>query len=418
MTDLQSAMTSRQGDGLPSRRTPRGYRGLPASTRAAFELLRHLKRGALTVRWTDDREFVFQGPEPGTAATLVIRDPGAPWRILTGGTMALGESYMDGWVDTPDLPGLLRLGADNFVTDRPKAIPHSPRGLLHRAEHALRRNTRTQARKNVSAHYDLGNDFYSLWLDPSLTYSSALYGGAACSLEEAQDNKRARLLGLLDPAPGSTILEIGCGWGAFAIQAARERGCRVTGITISREQCELARERVAQAGLADQVEIRLQDYRDVRERYDHVASIEMFEAVGEQYWPAFFGCVRDRLHTGGTAALQVITIPDWDWEGYRSQVDFTQKYIFPGGIVPSPGVFRTVAERAGLGVEQPFFFGGDYARTLATWLTRFDAAAEGVRDLGFDERFRRMWRYYLAWCNAGFSADYIDVMQVRLETTG
>ncbi len=391
------------------------YRGLPAGARATFEVLKHMRHGRLTVGWPDGREFVFQG-EPGSSARVDILDEGAPWRILTGGAMAVGESYMDGWIDTPDLRGFLKLGSENFILDRPKTLPHSPRMLLLRAEHALRRNTKSQARKNISYHYDLGNDFYSLWLDPSMTYSSALFhDDDGCSLEGAQDNKRSRLLDILDPAPGSHILEIGCGWGAFAIQAAKERGCKVTAITISQEQHDLAAARVAQAGVDDLVEIRMQDYRDVTGKFDHVASIEMFEAVGAAYWPAFFGAVRDRLAAGGSAALQVITVPDWDWDGYRTQVDFTQKYIFPGGIVPSPGAFRSVAEKAGLMVDRPFFFGRDYARTLAEWGDRFDGVSGAVKELGFDERFRRMWKFYLAWCNAGFATDYINVMQVKLE---
>ncbi len=391
------------------------YRGLPASARAAFELLKRLRHGRLTLTWTDGREFVFEGA-PGPTARLDILDGRAPWRILTGGAMALGESYMDAWIDTPDLPGLLRFGSANFVLDRPKSLPHSPRALLHRAQHALRANSKPQARKNIHAHYDLGNDFFSLWLDPSMTYSSALFREeGSCSLAQAQDRKRSRLLDVIDPKPGASILEIGCGWGAFAIQAAKERACRVTAITISEEQHDLARQRVAEAGVEDLVELRLQDYRDVTGRFDHVASIEMFEAVGERYWPAFFESVRARLAPGGSAGLQVITVPDWDWEGYRDQIDFTQKYIFPGGIVPCPAVFRSAAERAGLLVDEPFFFGLHYARTLAEWLERFDAASDAVRELGFDERFRRMWRFYLAWCNAGFGTEYIDVMQVRLE---
>jgi len=390
------------------------YRGLPPSARALFELLKRLTHGRLTVTWTDGREFVFEG-DAGPMAELTVVDGRAPWRILRGGAMALGESYMDGWIDTPDLPGLLALGARNFVLERPAGLPHSPRALLHRVEQALRRNTKQQARKNIAAHYDLSNEFFALWLDPSMTYSSALFEGAGETLEAAQHAKRERLLDVLDPKPGAHILEIGCGWGSFAIHAARERDCRVTAITISREQYDLATTRVAEAGLTDHVEVRLQDYRDVGGHFDHVASIEMFEAVGEKFWPAFFDSVRDRLAPGGTAGLQVITIPDWDWESYRHQIDFTQKYVFPGGFVPSPAVFRRVAEHSGLGVDEPCFFGQDYARTLAEWLANFDGASNSVRELGFDERFRRMWRYYLAWCNAGFGAEYIDVMRVRLE---
>jgi cyclopropane-fatty-acyl-phospholipid synthase len=320
---------------------------------------------------------------------------------------------MDGSWDTPDLHAVLDLGLANIDAGLGADLPVVLRPV-YRLWHAMRDNAPGGgAERNIRYHYDLGNEFYRLWLDETMSYSCACFD-AGGDLAEAQAHKYDRILDRIRPRSGDRLLEIGCGWGAFAIHAARTVGCHVTGLTLSPAQAELARQRVQEAGVGDLVDVVLRDYRDETGTYDGIASIEMFEAVGEQYWPVFFETVRDRLTPRGTAALQVITVPDWDWESYREQVDFTQKYIFPGGIVPSPGAFTKVAQAAGLRVDEPFFFGADYARTLDSWLASFDAATDAVRGLGFDERFRRMWRYYLAWCNAGFSSDYIDVMQVRL----
>jgi cyclopropane-fatty-acyl-phospholipid synthase len=415
--------------GSPDQRAARNTGTLPPAGRALLGILRGLRCGDLTLVWPDGSEYGFTGADPGPSATLVVRDPAMARRTLLGGGMGLAEAYLDGQWTTPDLVALLDLMAQNLsfgAVRKPPAVLQPVQRLIHLA----RPNSRRGARKNILYHYDLGNDFYRLWLDPTMTYSCALFydpeelaasgqerlpaHAPTRDLEQAQRAKWDRLLGLLRPAPESTLLEIGCGWGGFAIHAAETTGCRVTGITISDEQAKLARERVREAGLDGRVEIRLQDYRDVPERFDAIASVEMFEAVGEAYWPAFFRAVRERLKPNGLAAFQVITIPHERFLGYRRRADFIQKYIFPGGMLPSPEAFATAAEEAGLSTDRPSFFGQDYALTLSAWLHNVDAARAAIRALGFDRRFERMWRYYLAYCIAGFRNAMIDVMQVTL----
>jgi cyclopropane-fatty-acyl-phospholipid synthase len=374
-----------------------------------------VRYGALEVRWPDGRTFVYEGPEQGPRAAVRIHDPACVRRAVLGGSIGLAEGYMDGQWDTPDLTALLEFAGRNIdaarAAGRRVTAPLNP---VNRLVHALKDNTRRGAKRNIVYHYDLGNSFYELWLDPDMTYSCALFDGSDADLAAAQRRKWDRLLDLIDPRPGESLLEIGCGWGGFAVHAAKTRGVRVTGITISDEQLAWARKRVAAEGLEDLVEIRHQDYRDVAERFDHVASIEMFEAVGERWWPAFFGTIKEVLSERGRAALQVITIEDERLDDYRRKPDFIQRYIFPGGMLPSPEAFRRVASAAGLAVGVPFFFGSDYAQTLHAWEERFSCAVQRIRQLGFDERFERMWRFYLSYCQAGFRMGSINVMQVAL----
>jgi len=388
-----------------------------------------LRRGGLSVRWRDGARQDFAGPEPGPQAELVVLRPGLGRRVMLGGGLGLAEAYLDGLWTTPDLVALLDLLATNRVAG---AIGRTPAVLrpVARLSHLLRANTRRGSRRNIAYHYDLGNDFYRLWLDPTMAYSCALFSrvdGArglapgstaappdADTLERAQVAKWERLLDLLEVAAGQHLLEIGCGWGGFAVHAAKTRDCRITGITLSAEQLCWAQELVEGEGLNGQVQLRLQDYRDVEERFDGIVSIEMFEAVGERFWPVFFARVRDCLKRDGRAALQVITVADERFEAYRRGADFIQRYIFPGGLLPGPAVFRAAAEEAGLQVGEPAFFAADYACTLGCWLESFDAAHHQVRAQGFDERFVRMWRYYLASCIAGFRNGMIDDMQVVL----
>jgi cyclopropane-fatty-acyl-phospholipid synthase len=281
--------------------------------------------------------------------------------------------------------------------------------------HWRRRNSRKGAKRNIHAHYDLGNGFYRLWLDRTMTYSSALFGGARGKpLEAAQTDKYERILEQIGAKQGDSILEIGCGWGGFAEAAAR-RGMRVTAITISREQLEYARERLERAGLADRVDLQFRDYRDVEGKYDHVVSIEMVEAVGERYWPDYFATLKRHVAPGGSALVQAIVIADEFFEGYRHRPDFIQTYVFPGGMLLSPQRLGEQCRKAGLKVAELYSFGLDYAHTLETWLGRFDEVADQVARLGFDERFRRMWRYYLAYCAAGFSTRRTDVLQAHFK---
>jgi cyclopropane-fatty-acyl-phospholipid synthase len=398
-------------------------------SRALMRVLSQMRIGELNLVTLDGREHHFRGTEPGPSATLIVRHPAMARRTLLGGGMGFAESYLDGQWTTPDLVALLSLMAVNLSGDsmrRPPALLQP----LQRAVHLARRNTRAGSRRNIQYHYDLGNDFYRLWLDPTMSYSCALFydpeelAAAAPErlpahppkrdLEQAQKAKWDRLLRILEPGPDSTLLEIGCGWGSFAVYAAETTGCRVTGITISDEQYAFAQAHVRAAGVADRVDIRHLDYRDLDGEYDAIASIEMFEAVGEEYWPDFFAQVRRCLRPRGRAAFQVITIPHERFLRYRRRADFIQKYIFPGGMLPSPEAFARAASAAGLVAGAPTLFGQNYALTLAEWLRRFDAARGQLAGLGFDRRFERMWRYYLAYCIAGFRNGLIDDMQVVL----
>jgi len=286
---------------------------------------------------------------------------------------------------------------------------------LNRLKHRLQSNTRKGSRKNIQFHYDLGNDFYSAWLDPSMTYSSAIFEQGDNSLEAAQRRKYRKLLNLLGARPGQRILEIGCGWGGFAEIAAAEFGVYVTGITLSEEQFKYATKRIKKAGLDDRVSLRLKDYRDVRKTYDHVVSIEMFEAVGEEYWGTYFSKIHEVLKPGGRAALQIITIDDALYDDYRRDVDFIQTYIFPGGMLPSRSALKAEVARAGLIWGKAKTYGEHYARTLKEWRTRFeDADDKGNLPEGFDENFRKIWTYYLAYCEGGFRGNSINVLQLQL----
>jgi cyclopropane-fatty-acyl-phospholipid synthase len=381
---------------------------------AGIALDRGLFCGELNIVDCNGRERCIAGDESGPSATVELKDPGAARKAVTGGGLGLAEGYMDGLWDTPDLDAVLDLGVANL-----KPVDHMRLNLtvpLTRAWHALQDNSLSGSRRNISYHYDLGNDFYRLWLDRTMAYSSALFGSGADELPGAQVRKWDRLHDLLQPSSRDHLLEIGCGWGGFAIHAAKQAGCRVTGITLSQEQHDWAVAAVAEQGLEGRIDIRMQDYRAVPERFDAIASIEMFEAVGERWWPVFFARVRDMLQSGGAAAIQVITIEEPRFEDYKRNPDFIQRYIFPGGMLPSPERFVCCAAGQGLAAAAPYFFGQSYAQTLAAWGRRFEDALPDVRALGFDERFVRMWRYYLSYCRAGFESGNIDVMQVRLET--
>ncbi len=373
-----------------------------------------LEHGELVLELPGHAPFTLGGNGPGPRARLHVRQPARlVRRFALRGVVGFAEGYIDGDWDTDDLATLLYLGALND-----HHLPgHSPGARLARwidhLRHRLRPNTRRGSRRNIAAHYDLGNDFYRLWLDPSMTYSSALYADPATDLETAQAAKYQRLLDRLGARPGDHILEIGCGWGGFAEHAARA-GMRVTGITVSAEQLAYARGRIDRAGLADRVELAFCDYRDLDRAFDHVVSIEMFEAVGEAYWPTYFQALARSLRPGGRAALQVITIDEAHFRHYRQGADFIQLYIFPGGMLPSPERLHAEAGAAGLRSLDRASFGPDYARTLAAWQERFDARAETLAAMGFDARFRRMWRFYLAYCQAGFREGRLDLVQTVL----
>ena len=384
----------------------------PRIARHAISLALRLEYGELTIRIPDGREFLIRGHQPGPKADFRINDYGFASRLVRAGDIGFAEAYIDGLWDSSNVTAFLELFCRNrdlvsrLLADRPLTR------LAQKVFHWFNRNTRRGARKNIEAHYDLGNAFYRQWLDDTVTYSSALFDGTDRSLDEAQTAKYRSLAEAMDLRPGASVLEVGCGWGGFAEFAAREYGARVTGITISREQLEFARNRMQAEGLSELVEIRYQDYRDTRGEFDNVASIEMFEAVGERYWPVYFDCLRSRLKAGGRAALQVITIRDELYESYRSEVDFIQRYVFPGGMLPSPEILRSLVDGAGFTMTGVRRFGLDYAHTLAIWRNRFFAAWPDIQGLGFDTRFRRLWAYYLSYCEAGFRSRNTDVCQI------
>jgi len=370
--------------------------------------------GAVTIVLPDGSMRRFQGTEPGPEAHIVVHDDRMARRMIVGGILGFCESYLDGDWSSPDMLTLFELALRNEAAFGEVMLGKRWHRVFQLIGHRLRPNSRRGSRRNISYHYDLGNDFYALWLDRTMTYSSAVFSRPDMTLEEAQREKYEALCRAMDLRPGMTVLEIGCGWGGFAEHAARAHGARVTAITISAEQHAFAARRIAEAGLSDLVEVRLQDYRDVRGEFDRIASIEMFEAVGERYWPVFFDTVRDRLASGGRAALQVITIADRCWNDYRRGADYIQKYIFPGGMLPTPSLLREQVRRAGLRLTGEAGYALDYARTLMHWNDRFQEAWPRIAEQGFDARFKRMWEQYLVYCAAGFRASSIDVLQVAV----
>jgi cyclopropane-fatty-acyl-phospholipid synthase len=377
---------------------------------------RRLAFGSLMLRFGAAGARLYRGPFPGGSAELQIQRPlRLLLRILTRGEIGLAESYMQQDWSTPDLPALLELLNLNaeHLAGAVDGMRWSRR--LDWLTHRLRDNDRRNSRRNIARHYDLGNDFYRLWLDPGMTYSSAVFEDPAREpLEAAQTRKYERLLDWIDARPGESVLEIGCGWGGFAEAAAR-RGLKVTGVTLSNEQLAHAQARIAAAGLAEQVELRLQDYRDIQGRFDHAVSIEMLEAVGEDYWPTYFQALRRLVRPGGRIAIQVITIHEDDFPRYRRCADFIQLYIFPGGMLPSSDRLEAEVRSAGLLPLASRSHGSDYAETLRRWRRAFHAAEGPVARLGYGARFRRMWDYYLAYCEAGFDSGSIDLAQVLLQ---
>jgi cyclopropane-fatty-acyl-phospholipid synthase len=389
---------------------------LPAAGRAAFGLLESLQHGSLELQLPDGSSRWFGSAVDGQPhARLELHNWKVCGAVLSQGDIGLAESFIAGDWSSPDLPSLLRLLFANrdrleaMVYGRPWAI------WLHRLRHWLNRNSRRGSRRNIHAHYDLGNAFYRLWLDPTMNYSSAWFDGdRSGDLVTAQQAKLRRALTQSGLRRGGRLLEIGCGWGALAETAARELDARVCGITLSNEQLVWAKQRLADAQLS--ADLRYQDYRDIDDGpFDAIVSIEMFEAVGREYWPTFFDTVRRQLAHGGRACIQTITIRDDLFERYLSSSDFIQQYIFPGGLLPSPSAFRAAAARAGLTVVDELTFGADYGETLQRWRQSFLTAEPAVRALGFDTRFVRIWEFYLAYCEAAFATGNTSVVQFTLQ---
>lgn len=399
-----------------------GIRGVADSlfARAALRVIvagaSRIRIGGLTVVFPNGARRVYGDPASPDQGEIHVHDREAFSRMLLGGETGAGEGYMDGLWSSPDLAALLRLAALNrqalALTGGWFRVPVQVRRTI---EHRMRRNTQRNSRKNISAHYDLGNDFYRLWLDETMTYSSAVFESPDQSLADAQRAKYRRIADGAGLEAGMHVLEIGSGWGGFAIHAAGEIGCRVTSITISQRQHELASRRVAEAGLDHLVDIQLRDYRDVTGTYDAVVSIEMLEAVGAEYFAAYFRAVADALVPGGRMSLQTITVPDVGYERQAGGANWIQTYIFPGGLLPSLAVIERSLHGTGLVVAAVDDIAPHYVRTLRAWRTRFLECADEVRAMGFDDRFIRTWEYYLALSEAGFDTGVTQDLQIVLE---
>ncbi|MBC7781192.1 MAG: class I SAM-dependent methyltransferase [Proteobacteria bacterium] len=391
----------------------RARSAMPAAGQLFMRVLDRIRVGRIDLVTPEGVRLWFGG-DPGPHATLTLRSWAAAEEILRTADIGLAEAYMAGDCDIDRPTDLLTIALLNQQHIERAFYGNWFAVLWYRLRHLSRANTRSGSRRNIVAHYDLGNEFYQLWLDPTMSYSSAYFGGDfSRSLAQAQQAKYERILDRLGAGPGDRILEIGCGWGGFAEAAAR-RGCRLTGITISPAQLEYARARIERAGLTDRVDLSLTDYRDLDGRFDHVVSIEMYEAVGERFWPGFFRAVHHALKPGGKALIQGITIHDEVFGRYRRGTDFIQQHVFPGGMLASESEFARQSASAGLVVESTEAFGCDYAETLRRWLKSFTEGEPRVRALGFDDRFIRLWRFYLAYCAAGFDSGRTDVMHFEM----
>ena len=377
-------------------------------------VIRKIDCGEILLETPGGKRFLLKGKRTNERAHLVIHRWKCMLRLLASGDLGFAEGYLAGEWSTPDIYSFLSTAGrrSNDTVSLEGLKPHQP---LNRFRHTLNRNTRRGSRRNIAAHYDLGNDFYQFWLDSSMTYSSAIYSSPDQTLEDAQRAKLDYVIDLLGLAGGERVLEIGCGWGGLAERIIERSGCHVTGLTLSTQQLAYAQRRLARRGRTSKSDLRLQDYRDASETYDRVVAVEMVEAVGEAYWPTFFKTLRQRLNPRGSAVLQVITIDQSRFESYRRRPEFIQRYIFPGGMLPTTEIIEQLVTKAGLKLVSSKFFGASYAHTLAEWHRRFQETWPFIEALGFDDRFKRMWEYYLAYCRLGFEIGVLNVGLYKID---
>lgn len=392
-----------------------GQQAVSPSAIVLKRLLKQVRHGRLVLSLPDGELIVANGPLPGPEAKIAIVKWNSLRRLLTGGDIGFAQAYVEGEWTSPDLTSVIRFAVRNRET-----LTATLRGsiwmrTLNRISHLLNANTRSGSRRNIEAHYDLGNDFYARWLDASMLYSSAIWDETTLTLESAQEQKLQRIAEKLALEGGEKILEIGCGWGALAGYLARHRDTHVTGITLSPSQLAWAKTAIENAGQNGVVDLHLQDYRDVQGQFDRIVSIEMFEAVGEAYWPDYFATLKRCLKPGGKAVLQIISIEETRYESYRRKADFIQKFVFPGGFLPSDKVLERDLLRAGLVLKETEHFGHSYALTLAQWRQRFISNWPEIEQLGFDDKFRRLWEYYLCYCEGGFDEGAINVGLYTIE---
>lgn len=376
-----------------------------------LKLMSKIEYGTVTIQTPEGEYLNFRGTKDGEHVFLHVFNWKFCDELFLKGDIGLGESYIAGHWECDNINKLIKFGIDNKKQLEKVIKGAFVKILFYRLKHLLNRNSKKGSQKNIHAHYDLGNDFYRLWLDSSMTYSSALFERENQDLVSAQNNKYEKILNQLNVKSGEHILEVGCGWGGF-MEWAVQKGIKVTGITISKEQHAFAKQRLAKYG--DLAEVKLMDYRDINEKYDHIVSIEMFEALGEEYWSTYFNILYSALKPGGKVVIQSITINDQDFSSYRKGTDFIQQYIFPGGMLPSPDVFRKVAAKEGFKHLGEREFGQDYGLTLKIWEEQFGASLDAVRKIGFDNKFIRTWKFYLKYCQGGFEAGKISVFQFYL----
>ena len=373
--------------------------------------LSRIEAGELRAVFPSNFQKVYSGGQVGPTADIKINSWKLVPRLLLSGDMGLAESFLSGEWETSNLTQLILLGDINERALGNAVTPSKFINLIEKLRHQRRDNSKRGSRRNIAAHYDLGNEFYSHWLDNSMSYSSALFTDFGEELEVGQNRKYQRLAKALKLKEGDQVLEIGCGWGGFAEIAAKEYKCNVVGITLSNEQAKFAQRRMQENQLSNLVDIRIEDYRDVQGSFDKIVSIEMFEAVGEEHWRNYFETIKTRLKPGGLAGIQSITIANEFFETYKRRPDFIQKYIFPGGILPSEDKLNNAVSSAGLKILDDYYFGKSYAETLRRWQSTFEQKWDDIKNLGFDEKFQKMWRYYLSYCEAGFESGHINVGQ-------
>ena len=384
------------------------------SDKIVFSSLKLIKKGHLILTNYDDEKYLFGDPSQKLTVKIKINKPGLTYQIVKSGSTGLAEAYMRGDFETDDLTNLIELTAKNIK------LVYKFSGLLdfsifNKIKNFLLKNNKSRSRKNISKHYDLGNEFFSLWLDPTLTYSSAIFDQKDNDLEKAQINKYKKLVELIKPKSGNKILEIGCGWGGFAEYVGKNHDVKLDCITISKKQFEYASNRIFKNGLNEKINIQFKDYRDVKQKYNSIASIEMIEAVGQNYLENYFKTIKTNLVSEGSAAIQAITIDDNLFDRYKTKEDFIQKYIFPGGFLPSKKKLYDLSQNNGLAINQYNSYGLHYSNTLKIWRDEFFKKWEEISKQGFDNKFKRMWHFYLSYCEAGFKSKNIDLIQFSLQ---
>ncbi len=384
------------------------------SDKLVFSFLSKIDYGYLEIKTFDGEILKFGNPEEPLSANIIIKKPNFNYNLIRGGSIGFAECYMRGEFETDDLSNLIELTARNIkIIHRFSGLLDVP--VINYIKNKIIKNTKSRSKENIAKHYDLGNEFFSLWLDDTLTYSSAIFNEHSKNLAEAQNNKYQKLIDLIKPNIGDKVLEIGCGWGGFAEYLGKKYDVKLDCITISKKQFEYAKERIHKCGLNEKVNIEIKDYRDLQGKYNSIASIEMIEAVGQNYLESYFKTIKDNLSGGGKAAIQAITIDDSLFDRYKNKQDFIQKYIFPGGFLPNKNSINRYVSDNGLTVNSYISYADHYANTLSLWRNEFIKKWELIKNQGFDLKFKRMWEFYLSYCEAGFKSKNIDLIQFSLQ---